>query len=105
MFDKICRKCGTTLSSFYDTGMLGCPYCYEEFKNEITNTLVEIQNKTYHVGKTPKFSIEDKNLLSEYRNLFAEREKLVIDGKFTQMKEVARRIYVVEEELKKRGLI
>lgn len=105
MFDKVCRKCGTTLSSFYDTGMLGCTYCYEEFKNEITQTLQEIQNKTYHVGKTPKFSIEDKNLLFEYRKLFAEREKAVIDVDFTRMKDIAQKIYLMEEELKERGLI
>ena len=41
----------------------------------------------------------------EYRKLFAEREKSVIAGDFTMVKEIAKSIYVIEEELKKRGLI
>ncbi len=105
MYDKTCRKCGLTLSSFYDTGMLGCPYCYEEFKNEITQTLEEIQSKDYHVGKTPKVSEEDKRLLAEYRRLLAEKERAGIDGKFSKMAQISREIYSLGEELLKRGLI
>ena len=105
MNDKICKNCGTRLSSYYRTGMLGCPRCYDAFTVEIVDTLSNIQSKAYHVGKTPKCSTEDKKLLAEYRRLLAAKETCAIEGRFSDMAEISRDIFALQEELKKRGLI
>ena len=105
MIEKTCPHCGTRLSSYYKTGMLGCARCYDAFKGEITSSLEKFQMKSFHVGKTPKCSEEDKNLLGEYRRLLAEKERLGIEGKFSEMASVSKEIFAIAEELKKRGLI
>ncbi|MBQ9734735.1 MAG: hypothetical protein IJV95_02630 [Clostridia bacterium] len=105
MYDKVCPRCKTTLSSFYNTGMLGCEQCYRAFEKEITIALQKIQGKTFHVGKTPQLTRIDKELLAEYTRLIQEKERATIDGRFKDIRELAEQILSLSEELKARGLI
>ena len=105
MYDKYCKNCKTSLSEFYDTGMLGCPECYKAFKLEIELTLKKIQGRTFHVGKTPNVTKLDKELLAEYRNLIAEKEQAVLDGRFTDVRNLSESIMSLASELKKRGIL
>ena len=105
MYDKACKKCNYRLSEFYRTGMLGCPDCYKAFAPEIRAALDNIQGAALHVGKTPRFSDVDKQLLSEYRRLLAEKEKAGLEKRFSDMAEITREISLLTEELKRRGLI
>lgn len=105
MYDKVCARCKTTLSSFYKTGMLGCEQCYKAFENEIKVTLQKIQGRTFHVGKTPSLSANDRRLVAEYEQLIKEREKATIEGRFKDIRDISKRILELSEELKSRGLI
>ncbi len=105
MIQKYCPNCLTTLSSFYKTGMLGCPECYKVFEREILITLKKIQGGTFHVGKKPTVSEEDKGLINEYRHLLAEKERAGIEGRFMEMAKLSERIAELNETLKRRGLI
>lgn len=105
MYDKVCRRCKTTLSSFFATGMLGCPECYKEFEREIIPALKKIQGRTFHAGKTPKTSAIDRELLSEYERLLKEKEQATIEGRFDDMRTLTFEINQLIAELKDRGLI
>lgn len=105
MYDKICRSCGRRLSEFYNTGMLGCPDCYNAFEPEIITALKKIQGRTFHVGKEPAITEEEKALLKRYKILLADKEKAGIEGRFKDMAELSHIINELAEELKKRGLI
>ena len=105
MIDKVCNQCGTSLSSFYATGMLGCPYCYKAFDKEIIKTLHKIQGKAFHVGKEPKQSSVDKQLLDEYKRLIMEKEKATIEGRFSDIRFLADKILQLSNELKDRGIL
>lgn len=105
MIDTVCNECGTRLSTFYATGMLGCPYCYKAFENEVITALYKIQGKTFHVGKMPTtFSLE-KELLSEYKRLIAEKERATIEGRFSDIRILAEQILELANELKNRGVL
>ena len=78
MYDKVCKECGTYLSDFYRTGMLGCPHCYDAFRQEIRSTLTSIQKSVKHEGKLPTLGSVDKELYSEYKRLLAEKETAVM---------------------------
>ncbi len=104
MYDKYCKKCKTTLSSFYATSMLGCPECYKAFESEIDFALKKIQGRTFHAGKTPKVSKLDRELLLEYERLLDEKQKAGLEGRFTDMHKIAEELSELNEELKKRGL-
>ena len=104
MYDKICKNCGTRLSAFYHTSMLGCPECYKAFEEEIISALKKIQGRTFHAGKTPKLSKLDKELLLEYDRLVAEKERATIEGRFFDIKGLSEQILDLLAELKSRGL-
>ena len=105
MYDKVCVACGTRLSEFYRTYMLGCPKCYASFEREITLAIKKIHGAVEHTGKIPATNGEDKRLLTEYQKLVREKENLAIDGKFSRIKEVSEDLLKLSEELKKRGLL
>ena len=105
MYDKVCSSCGTRLSSFYNTGMLGCPNCYENFRREILVALKDIQGKPFHVGKKPEITSTDKELLEEYRLLLKEKELAGMEKRFTDMAKLSKLLEELALELKNRGLL
>lgn len=48
-----CGKCGTTLTQFKKTGMLGCARCYEDLRAGIEPLMRQVQKGLEHVGRTP----------------------------------------------------
>ncbi len=105
MYEKYCEHCKTTLSDFYRTGMLGCPYCYRAFAKELPAVLIKLQGTDRHVGKRPKIAGLDKELLSEYARLKEEKEQAGLDRDFTRMAELSHDIFALKSELERRGLL
>ena len=105
MYDKICSSCGTHLSQFVKTGMLGCPDCYNHFEKEVLSALKNIQGRTFHVGKQPKFDSVEKELLRDYQHFLAEKEKAGIEGRFSDMAKINKYLNDITDELKRRGIL
>ena len=105
MYDKVCKNCGTYLSEFYRTGMLGCPHCYDAFRAEIIKTLGKIQKSAKHEGKIPSLDSVDKELYSEYKRLLAEKEAAVMESRFSDVKKISDDLIDLRAELERRGLI
>ncbi|MBL8763374.1 MAG: UvrB/UvrC motif-containing protein [Phycisphaerae bacterium] len=52
---QVCVSCGVTFAQFRQSGLLGCPSCYEAFESQLTPLLARAQEGgTHHVGKIPK---------------------------------------------------
>lgn len=105
MIEKVCSKCGCTWSKFANSGLFGCPYCYQEFERELLPTLKRLQRQTVHNGGKPKTSGVDKQLIAEYNRLMAEKEVAVMTGEFSRIKELSKELSAIIEELKGRGII
>ena len=105
MYDKVCGSCGTRLSDFYKTGMVGCENCYSAFKEEIRDAVVEIQFGDTHKGKVPPFSSEEKFLLFKYEKLFKDKEIAIMEGRFADVKAISAELIELKEQLKEKGLI
>ena len=105
MYDKICRNCGTYLSDYYRTGMLGCPHCYTAFKSEILKSVAKIQKSVKHEGKIPTLDSVDKELYAEYKRLLAEKESAVLESRFSDVKKISDELIDLKTELERRGLI
>lgn len=105
MIEKVCKGCGTRLSQFYNTFMLGCPECYNSFKDEITVAVKKAHGKVSHTGKTPKIDRFDKELINEYARVLKEKEQAIIEGRFDDIKELSERSAYLSEELRIRGLL
>lgn len=50
-----CSECGTTYNQFRQSGLLGCPACYEAFETQLGPLLARAhEGGTHHVGKVPR---------------------------------------------------
>lgn len=105
MYDKECKFCGTKLSSYYDTGYLGCSDCYKEFEKEITASIKKFQGGVVHVGKKPKILPDDRKLLNDYKLYLEEKERAILEKRFTDTAKINKILVSLSEELKRRGLI
>ena len=47
-------SCGTTFYSISQKGKVGCPDCYETFKNELASILKKINGSRVHTGRGPE---------------------------------------------------
>lgn len=102
--EKVCPKCGTKLSQFYKTSMLGCENCYKIFAAELAPVLKNMQGKTVHKGKTPKISGVERELMFEYRRLLKTKEEALLDGRFDDATALDKEISLLFRELSERGL-
>lgn len=55
-----CAGCGTTYSAFKESGLLGCPACYDAFADRL-GPLIERAHEggCHHVGKFPRRALKD----------------------------------------------
>ena len=57
-----CEQCGFTQADFKRLGRLGCPVCYETFKDVLGPMLESIHKGTTHLGKIPHTALNRKSL-------------------------------------------
>ncbi len=100
----ICPKCGRRVQEFKQTGILGCPYCYVAFKEEVTEYLTETQGRLTHEGKCPKLTKDDKILIAEYKRLIKEKQDAILAKRFKEAGALDKEIKVLNDELVRRGL-
>lgn len=51
--DLTCDACHTTYEQFKKTGFLGCPRCYDAFREPIAEMLTRVHGHTQHTGRVP----------------------------------------------------
>ena len=73
-----CPLCGIKFVEFRNTGRLGCPNDYHEFREELTPLLENIHGETRHCGKTPRRQPQTKQTQSELIQL-RNRLKQAVD--------------------------
>jgi protein arginine kinase activator len=49
-----CPRCGLDFEVFRQRGRLGCPECYDAFREELVAILREIHKQVQHTGKHPR---------------------------------------------------
>ena len=69
--DVRCSNCEISFGEFREQGRLGCPTCYEEFREELVPLLDSIHEGALHIGKRPLRSptqTEDQSKLIQMRH-------------------------------------
>ena len=73
--DKSCPCCGLTYAAFRKSGRLGCPGCYEAFRDELRPMLQQMHGRAQHAGRQPLRSEkaqQSRSRQEELRRLMAE---------------------------------
>lgn len=70
-------SCGTDMVKFYESGLLGCPQCYREHRNELLAIIKKAQGgRIQHTGRSPvRFEPKAPDNLTGLKNELAEAIK------------------------------
>src|SRR6185369_5737226 len=60
-----CPLCGIKFVEFRNSGRLGCPHDYQEFREDLLPLLENIHGETKHCGKTPRRQPQNKQTQAE----------------------------------------
>ena len=73
----VCERCGTSLSQFTKSGKLGCPSCYQAFREQLTPMLQQIHGRVQHAGRKPLDDESAQRRRAAYDRLTRQLEQAV----------------------------
>lgn len=73
----VCPRCQTTQSQFTRTGRLGCPACYEAFREQLQPMLLQIHGRVQHAGRQPLTTEDAQRTRSRQEALTRQMEQAV----------------------------
>ena len=89
--------CGIKFVEFRNSGRLGCPHDYQEFRDELTPLLENIHGETRHCGKTPRRLPQNKQTQSELIQLRKQLQQAVTKEAYEEAARLRDRIRQLEE--------
>ena len=100
--ERKCPACGTALSEYSATGLVGCAHCYETFRKELMPSVRRIHGKTLHIGKRPLGDGKFFELVEERNRLRAELERALKEKRMKDAERLNRDIREISEILLRR---
>ncbi len=92
-----CPNCGIKFVEFRNSGRLGCPHDYEEFRDELATLLENIHGETRHCGKSPRRLPQSKQTQSELVQLRKQLQQAVTREAYEDAARLRDRIRELEE--------
>jgi protein arginine kinase activator len=92
-----CPQCGIKFVEFRNSGRLGCPHDYQEFRDELATLLENIHGETRHVGKQPRRLPQNKQTQSELIHLRKQLQQAVNREAYEEAARLRDRIRKLEE--------
>lgn len=94
----VCPVCKTSLKEFKTTGKLGCPNCYEAFREEISKVIKRIAPFEKHSQDTIKIKVKKEKLSKEEKiaNLRAEMKQAVAEERYEDAAKIKKQIAKLE---------
>jgi protein arginine kinase activator len=92
-----CPICGIKFVEFRNSGRLGCPHDYQEFRDELATLLENIHGETRHCGKTPRRQPQNKQTQSELIQLRKQLQQAVTKEAYEEAALLRDRIRKLEE--------
>jgi protein arginine kinase activator len=97
VLNRECDVCGIKFVDFRNTGRLGCPHDYQEFREELAPLLENIHGETRHCGKTPRRQPQSKQTQSELVQLRKQLLQAVNKEAYEEAARLRDRIRRLEE--------
>ena len=102
-----CPECKWTLKTLRQTGRVGCPECYNVFRDIIANALENMHRGKLHVGKKPGTKPADKssNLMLELMNLQKELEEVIQREEYEKAAILRDKINSLKDKMNDKGAV
>jgi protein arginine kinase activator len=82
--NRFCAVCGTTLTDFRESGLVGCANCYQVFTEDLERMIAQGPEPVEHVGKMPQRGPETDTLRHEIMRLERMLRELVACERFEE---------------------
>ena len=92
-----CPICGIKFVEFRNSGRLGCPHDYQEFRGELLPLLENIHGETRHCGKAPRRMPRNQQTQSELMQLRNQLKQAVQRENYEEAARIRDRIRKLEE--------
>ena len=92
-----CPQCGIKFVEFRNSGRLGCPHDYQEFRQELLPLLESIHGDTKHAGKTPRRQPQNKQTQNELIQLRKQLQQAVTREAYEDAARIRDRIRLLEQ--------
>ena len=92
-----CPLCGIRFVEFRNSGRLGCPHDYQEFREQLVPLLENIHGETRHCGKTPRRQPQNKQIQSELITLRKQLQQAVTREAYEEAARLRDKIRILEE--------
>lgn len=92
-----CPSCGLKFVEFRNSGRLGCPHDYEEFREELVPLLENIHGEARHCGKSPRRMPKNQQIQSELIQLRNRLKQAVTREDYEEAAQLRDRIRQIEE--------
>ena len=97
---KISKVCGMKFEDYEKTGLLGCPSCYDVFKEELMPSIKSIQGKTYHVGKGGGDHSSEHDLRLRLKTLQEQLEAALTRGDYIAASRLNRQMTSIKNAIR-----
>lgn len=97
-----CPSCGFTFQNFRKMGRLGCPKCYETFKNQLSPLLRKIHGSDNHPGKMPVKKVVARGKAVLVGDLKTNLEKAIRLEEFEEAARLRDQIRALEKKGKRK---
>lgn len=92
-----CPVCGIKFVEFRNSGRLGCPHDYQEFREELAPLLENIHGEIKHCGKVPRRQPQNKQTQTELVQLRKQLQQAVTREAYEEAARLRDRIRKLEE--------
>lgn len=99
-----CEQCGFTQADFKKQGRMGCPACYETFREIIDPMLSSMHKGTMHVGKVPQHALKRKTFYDRLTQLQTELDEAVKAERYEDAARFRDEIHQVKQAFSEKGL-
>ena len=97
LMNRECQICGIKFVDFRNTGRLGCPHDYNEFRDELIPLLENIHGETKHCGKSPRRQPQSQKTQNELVQLRKQLLQAVNKEAYEEAAKIRDRIRQLEE--------
>ena len=97
--NRECPVCGIKFVEFRNSGRLGCPHDYQEFREELTPLLENIHGEKQHVGKFPKRAPNASRRQYKLIKLRSELRTAIEEEQYENAAKLRDQIQTLESEL------
>lgn len=93
---QACSICGIKFVEFRNSGRLGCPHDYQEFRDELLPLLENIHGDTRHAGKTPRRLPQIRQTLGELTQVRKQLQQAITREDYEEAARLRDRIRQME---------